>query len=91
VLQNEVLSSHMSQGREEPAARRYPYGPWESDPHYNEAQEVLFRSRKDGETYIPTFVQRMLREFTAVGLVRTTEDEPPSNICKVKPGGEQEL
>lgn len=58
---------------------------------YDEALDYLIRSKKDGERHIPTFAQRMLKRFRAVGLRHRTDTEPPANIRKAKMDKGQEL
>jgi hypothetical protein len=58
---------------------RYP-GP----SFYDEAYGWLLDSRKDGEIHIPTFAQHILEQLRDIGLLHTTDAEPPENVRKVR-------
>lgn len=68
----------MTHGRED-APKRYP-GP----SFYDEALAWLREGRQDGEIHIPTFARRVLEQLRDVGLLHTTDAEPPANVRKVR-------
>jgi transposase len=76
------------------ATNRYPYYRSEDSEEwwdYDEALQVLNRSRKDGYPHIPTFAQRMLERLKEVGLLHRTDTKAPSNVRKVRAHKKQDL